>query len=89
LDPNVTPFHFSELEGEKIEKKRAVAVGVDRNQVSSHASGKILMDIFQVRGFTASGRTVIYDFAIDGLPFQINDRHSSKLSVCAVAPLPS
>jgi hypothetical protein len=50
-------------------------MGVDGDHLAGHLFGEVLVDVFQVGGFSAPSRAIVYDLALDFTVFQIQNGH--------------
>src|SRR5205814_10029160 len=66
------------VEREKVEEQGAIGCGSERNEVAAILRINPLMDIAEVGGFAAEGRTVINDLKLDLAAGVINDRHEES-----------
>ena len=65
----------AEIEGEKIEKQRAIRLGRKRNHLAFLSRACVVVDPLQVGGFTAETRTIVDKLAVDLASRKIDKWH--------------
>src|SRR6266480_567982 len=71
-------FNNQSVEGEKVEEQGAIGGGRERNKVAAVLRINPLMNVAEVGGFAAEGRTVINDLKLNLAAGVINDRHEES-----------
>src|SRR2546421_6412977 len=71
-------FNNQSVEREKVEEQGAIGCGSERNKVAAVLRINPLMDVAEVGGFAAEGRTVINDLKLNLAAGVINDRHEES-----------
>src|SRR6266571_8366866 len=67
--------HRSQIQWQKVEKKRAVRLRRQRNHLALLVLSRVVVNPLQVRGFSAQTWTVIHQLAVDFARRKIDERH--------------
>src|SRR6185295_8748831 len=77
------------LDGQKVEEQRAVGTGGQRNELALVALRglDVLVNLYEVCGLAAHGRTVIYDFDLQFSGSLIDDGHKTLRDLTFVSAI--
>src|SRR5216683_8259943 len=77
MKARLEPADRSQVQRQKVEKKRAVRLCRQRNHLALLVLSRVVVNPLQVRGFSAQTWTVVHQLAVDFARRKIDERHLS------------
>jgi hypothetical protein len=75
LNPDIKPPDLSQIQGQKIKKKRPISLGIDGDHLPFNIILGGTKNILEIRRFSAKAWTIINDLALNLVFAEIDERH--------------